>query len=377
MPALRLRRKDSTVPTYRYPPLVRTPGDEVVESILREIAVRAEVLEEAKRRRNTVCDLAMSHQAARDTWFSGSIAHGTHNAPLGDADCGVMVDRRFEAFRAFGPDAQNGGKGPEDFIQSFSGFIAPLLAEAGYPRATIDLSGNRAIKVEFNEPIEFDDLGVVDPFVDLIIGLERREGPGVWIPNRRRGGWDPAHPQRHTELMTQCDPDVLVVHRAHLIRLGKRAVKRDGQRNGTPAMCSWNLSALALGLVEEKAPIATALADMLAGAAVSIERELTDDPAGVSGRIRLPDGMTQERAAERLAWMASTVRAAAAAGSVFEARRLLVPLFGVEIDTIREREVSSVRRQPLNDALLRRDAAGVTAAIGAAETLKSTRSHGV
>jgi hypothetical protein len=106
--------------TYRNPPLVRGPGDQVVESILREIMVRGDVLAEAKRRRNLVCELAMQHEAARAVWYSGSVAHGTANSPLGDADCGVMVDRRFDEFRAFGPDAPGGGKGPEAFIQSFA-----------------------------------------------------------------------------------------------------------------------------------------------------------------------------------------------------------------------------------------------------------------
>ena len=59
--------------------------------------------------------------------------------------------------------------------------------------------------------------------------------------------------------MTARDPQELVVHRAHLIRLGKRAIKRDGQGPRVPAMCAWNFSALGLEHVSEREPLATAL----------------------------------------------------------------------------------------------------------------------
>ena len=65
--------------------------------------------------------------------------------------------------------------------------------------------------------------------------------------------------------MTARDPQELVVHRAHLIRLGKRAIKRDGQEPRVPAMCAWNFSALGLEHVSEREPLATALAALLAG----------------------------------------------------------------------------------------------------------------
>jgi hypothetical protein len=369
-------QRPATRSPFRHAPLVEGPGDDALEQILREILVPDSHLEEAKRRRQVVCNLAMEHPAARAYWFSGSLAHGTENAPLGDADCGVMIDRRDPEFRAFGPDAGPDGRGPEAFVQSFAAFIEPRLAEVGYGDARIDLSGNRAIKVEFHDPVDLDELGVVDPFVDLIIGLDRREAPGVWIPNRRRNGWDPAHPQRHTELMTQQGPQPLIVHRAHVIRLEKRAVKREEARRGEGIICSWNLSALALDHVDERQPLATAVAASLNDAAQSIRAGLTDDPAGVAGPIPLPDGATCTGTAERLAAMGAVVEQAAAAGSLAEARRLLSALFGVEVDAIRARERNAVRRAPLGDALRRRDGAGVAGALGATVPIKPTRSHG-
>ncbi len=362
---------------FRNPPIVVTPGDAVLTEILREIMVPAEHLSEAKRRRAVVCRLAMRHPAARGYWFSGSLAHGTENNPLGDADCGVMVDRRAAEFRAYGPDAGAYGRGPDRAIESFAAFIEPLLAAEGYPDAAIDLSGNRAIKVDFNSPVDLDALGIVDPFVDLILGLERRDGPGVWIPNRKARGWDPAHPERHTRLMTEGKPS-LVAHRAHTIRLQKRAVKRDGLRTGTPFVCSWNLSALALSQVTEREPITTAVADAFTSAGSRIARGLTEDPAGVAGPIQLPDGVTRAFASRRLGEMGNIIEEAARADSVMEARSLLTPLFGVEIDNIRARERNTVRREPLNAALSRGDQAAVATALGlgAGAELKPARSDG-
>jgi hypothetical protein len=187
------------------------------------------------------------------------------------------------------------------FIRSFAEMILPTLRAAGYANAEVDLSGNRAIKLMFKSRVDFGDLGEVDPYVDLIVSLDRRDGPGIWIPNRKRNGGDAAHPQKHTELMTDRDPQELVVHRAHLIRLGKRAIKRDGQAPRVPAMCSWNFSALGLEHVSERAPLAGALAALLADASTSIAAGLTEDPAKVAEPIALPSGVTNPQSAERLA----------------------------------------------------------------------------
>src|SRR5580765_7245862 len=82
-------------------------ADDALEEIRREISVPMAVLEEARRRRDRVLAIAEEHDAARDGagFPSGSVAHGTTNRPLEDVDCGIMVNRRYEAFRVFGPDA--------------------------------------------------------------------------------------------------------------------------------------------------------------------------------------------------------------------------------------------------------------------------------
>lgn len=348
-----------------------TPADDVLDDILKEIAVPVNVLKEAKDRRNLVLQIAMKHEAARACFYSGSIAHGTENSPLGDADCGLKVNRRFEAFRIFGPDAPE-DKGPEEFVVMFAEFVLPRL-RATYPQAEVNLDGNRAIKFEFNERVEFDDWGPVDPFVELIVGLERRDGPGIWIPNRREEAWDPADPEHHTYLMTEKDPKALRVHRAVLVRLGKRAVKRDATLHGRiQLMCSWNLSALALDLVDDTQSITAGLLAFLRGGATEIAVGLTEDPAdAVEEPIKLPQGVTNEMAAARLHEMADTVEAALRASSRGGARAHLEELFGAEIQAIRAREDSRMR-----SASRKADPAALAGALGLPEAQKVTRSHG-
>ncbi|MGA8746447.1 MAG: hypothetical protein WB507_11360 [Solirubrobacterales bacterium] len=349
-----------------------TPGDVALAEILEEIAVPMAVLEEARRRRDQVLAIAESHDAARDGagFPSGSVAHGTTNRPLEDADCGVKVNRRYEAFRVFGPDAEE-DQGPEAFIQLFSQYVLPELRRR-YPRAEVDLEGNRAIKFLFNEPVEIDEWGAVDPYVELIVGLDRVDAPGIWIPNRRRREWDPADPELHTDLMTLRDPRPMRVLRAHILRLAKRAVKRDGANGGVAVMCSWNLSALALEFVTETGPLGPALLAFLRTASESISAGLTQDPApAVVEPIGLPDGVTQEQASRRLAEMATVVEAALCAHSKEGARAHLEVLFGPEIEGILARE-----RKRLGQGLRGGDSAALTAALGAARTLKPTRSGG-
>lgn len=343
----------------------------VLRNVLDEIAVPKAVLAEARRRRDLVLEIAEAHPAGRARYASGSVAHGSANKPLEDADGGVKINRTYEAFRAFGPDGE--GKGPEAFIQTFATFIEPRLRAAGYPRAAVNLEGNRAIKLEFNDTVEIDEWGPVDSYVDLIVGLARAEGSGLWIPNRAEDDWDPADPERHTWLMTERDAKPLRVHRVHLVRLAKRAIKRDELVPGrSKVLCSWNVSALALEAVEAPGDLATGLADLFAYASESIAAGLTNDPSPVVEEpIALPDGITREMAAARLREMADIVHAANRARSAPGAREELAALFGDEIKAIRERE-----REGLNAALRRGAGAQVGGAVGVPSVLPPTRSGG-
>lgn len=336
----------------------------VIDAVRRHVAVRDDVLKAAKRRRDRVRDLARQHEAARAGFNSGSVAHGTANAPLNDTDCGVVLDRR--KFPAYGPDGT--GLPPQALLESFRDWILPRL-RAEWPKVTCTIT-KRALLFEFHEPLEFEGGVVTDPSVDLIVALDRRNAPGLWIPNTERPGWDPSHPQRHTELFVDTERDLrdLRVHRARVVRLAKVAVKNDGPRK---VMCSFNIEALALQLITETEPIAPALTDFLLAAANEIASRLTDDPAGVSGPIKLPDGITQEKASHRLAELGHAVAASLDATSEGEARRILSAVFGPQLDAIRDGE-----RRGLREALNARDGANVAALLASPRPHKPRRSYG-
>jgi hypothetical protein len=351
---------------------VSSAADSALREILSEISVPMAVLVEARRRRDRVLAIAEAHEAARDGagFPSGSVAHGTTNRPLEDADCGIKVNRRYDEFRVFGPDAAE-DRGPEAFIQLFANFVIPPLRRH-YPDAEVNLDGNRAIKFLCNETIEIDEWGSVDPFVELIVGLDRVDAPGIWIPNRRQRSWDPADPEFHTDLMTIRHPRALRVLRAHVLRLAKRAVKRDGANGGVAVMCSWNLSALAVELVSETGPLGPTLFAFLRDASKSIARGLTEDPApAITQPIKLPDGVTRAQAAQRLDEMAAVVEAALRASSKEGARAHLEGLFGPEIKGILARE-----RRTLQQGLRSGSSVALAGGLGVEHAPKRTRSGG-
>lgn len=331
----------------------------VIDGVRHQVAVSASVLEGAKARRDRVRELAAQHDAARAGFNSGSVAHGTANAPLNDTDCGVVLNRR--RFPAYGPDGE--GLAPLPLLESFRDWIVPQLCDE-YPDVICTIT-KRALLFEFHELLEVD--GECDPSVDLIVGLDRREAPGLWIPNTEKRRWDPSHSQRHTELFVTTEQR-LRVHRARVVRLAKVSVKNDGDAK---VMCSFNIEALALEHVTEIRPIAPALSEFLAAAADSIARELTDDPAHVSGPIKLPDCVTRAMAAERLGELATTVDASLLARSESEARRLLGPVFGPQIDDIQKDE-----RRRLRHALGTRDGAALASVIASPRPQKARRSFG-
>ncbi len=138
--------------------------------------------------------------------------------------------------------------------------------------------------------------------------------------------------------MTERHAKTLRVHRAHVIRLSKRAVKRDEFIPGRmKVICSWNLSALALEHITEVRPISQALADFFVDAAADIQVALTEDPSPVVERpIGLSDGVIQTLASQWLYEMAEIVTDATDRRSAPGARLVLQQLYGVEINAIRD-----------------------------------------
>jgi hypothetical protein len=341
----------------------------VLRSILDEISVPLTVIREARGRRNRVLSIASNHPAVRGRYSSGSVAYGTANSPLEDADGGIKMNRRLADLREFGPDAPGYGLGPTELMEHFGDYIVERL-RPDYPNATVDTTGKRAVKFHFDAPVAIDELGFeVDPYVDFIIGLARANARGLWIPNRELElGWDVADPEYHLEVMNRRPSDALRVHRAHVIRLAKRAIKRDSAMGGVAVLCSWNVSALALELVTDtEVALPDALAQFFAGASVEIARRLTPDPSPVVAPIELPDGTSREAASSRLAEMAHHAEEAANALSEAGARVAYAKLYGPEIKAIREREARVADRTV---------AAGVSLAPLVSSSHKPTRSDG-
>ncbi len=77
--------------------------NDVLEEIRREISANDDDLREARARRDVVLSAARSFKGALRTFKSGSVAHGTVNNPVNDADGGVVLDRRVHV--ALGPDS--------------------------------------------------------------------------------------------------------------------------------------------------------------------------------------------------------------------------------------------------------------------------------
>jgi hypothetical protein len=279
-----LRAADSPAPNY---------AEQILGEVRQRIQVEKWVLEETRSRRNAVLAAAGTFTGARDGFGSGSIAHWTVNKPVSDGDGGIVLDRR--TWSALGPDS-GAGEGPEAVMRAMARHICAELRDE-YPDITYELQ-KRAILFSFNELV-----GDVDPTVDLVLCLTRLGKPGYWIPNREKDRWDPSDPETHTKLMT-ANPKALRVHRARLIRLAKAAIKNDT----SPVLIPWNISALALEHIGKTGPLSEHLAEFFDYMASSIEQGPTKDPADVSPPIKLPAGISRDRAAKRLRYFRDHVQ---------------------------------------------------------------------
>src|SRR5215217_6725814 len=85
--------------------------NDLFEDARQRIAVPDDVLKEARKRRDKIRDIVAEEFATLRTFGSGSLAHGTQNDPLNDADAGVVLDRR--VYENLGPD----GDGPCTIVE--------------------------------------------------------------------------------------------------------------------------------------------------------------------------------------------------------------------------------------------------------------------
>lgn len=242
----------------------------VLDEVRNKIKASDAVLREARARRDLIRETAEHFPGTVRSFTSGSIAHGTVNHPLSDADGGAVLDGR--QYPALGPDG--GGIGPAEVVEQMRRFVREAVVHE-YPDARCYVT-KRAIKVVFNDPLEGQD-----PSADLVVALDRRDLPGLWIPNTEANRWDPSHPERHTQLAHDANGDTLRAW-ARIVRLGKA-------NNGAyadAALCSFNVEALALESVQ-RGDIALNLLHYFEYAAEDLSRRNTPDPADVSAPIKL------------------------------------------------------------------------------------------
>lgn len=335
-------------------------ANDLLEEIRQAISASDDDLREARKRRDLVLKTAGSFGGALRTFRSGSVAHGNVNNPVSDADGGLVLDRRVHV--TLGPDSAT-GEGPQEIVDGVRAHVMAIVRDT-YPDARSRLI-KRAILIRFNEPTAEG----VDPSVDLVVALTRKDAQGLWIPNRDKGNWDASHPEEHTRLLT-ADEKSLRVHRARVIRLAKAAIKHDS----THALISFNVEALALTHVTKVMTLAESLQLFFDKATSSIKAGLTDDPAGVSGKIKLPDGMTRERSAKRLRHFADKMQEALDHSDDRAAvESALAELYPDQLPDARRSA-----KAHLADAIRRGDNSGIRSglAIAPAAAIKTPRSYG-
>lgn len=292
----------------------------ILEEVRQEAAPPDEHLDEARRRRDAVLTVAAGIATVRDTYVAGSIAHGTANT-VKDADGGIILDRR--SHQDLGPDGD--GVGPTEIVEDVQQHLHDSALQDTWEDIRFKVT-NRAIKVFFHEPLSEE----CDPTVDLIVALDRKDAPGLWIPKGMEGSnptWDASHPARNTRLFLPSDMDLRRT-RVRTTRLAKLA----NDRYTNWAFSSFNLAALAYFGIEQPQDLDEALYEFYVFAAKDLNDQLTPDPASVSDPIKLPKGVTKEDAVQRLEKQRDLMEDAIEADSEEEAREALAKLLPEWID---------------------------------------------
>lgn len=324
---------------------------DLLDQIRNDVAPADSTLSDAREHRDAVLASAGSFDGALRTYRSGSIAHGTANDDT-DADCGVVLDRR--VWTALGPDGDD--EGPGEVVEQVRSKVRADLNDEGWDVAT--RLTKRAIEVRFPD----------GPSVDLIVGLTRKDAPGLWIPNLNSGSWDASHPERHTELLT-AEPKSLRVTRARAIRLAKAWNKQPTQ----PGLCSFNLEALALASVESGMGLPEALHAIADHGATDLAKRLTPDPAEVSPPIKLL--LDRDIVVSRLNSFAASLAKAIESEDDDEVQDLIAAAFPNYVEPADPQSKASVSASLRGgNEGVRYTASGITAA--AASQVKTTRSFG-
>lgn len=243
-----------------------------LEDVEKLISADDNALKEARHRRREVLAICRTFGGVLGTFSSGSVAMGVVNDPVEDADGGIILDRR--QYPNLGPDGR--GETPLQVVADLHALVGSAIREL-WPKATVH-DMKRGITVRMHAPLWTG----ADPYVDVVVAMNRKEAPGLWIPNLASGRWDPSHPQYHLEMMTS-GSRALRRTRARVTRVAKAWNKQYTR----PAFSSFNIVALALECITSSMPIDEALLTFFEHAATTLKVRRTDDPAGVSGPIKL------------------------------------------------------------------------------------------
>ena len=268
-----------------------------LEDVEKKVNADDEELRDARRRRRETLRICGEFGGVLGTYGSGSVAMGVAVDPVVDADGGMILDRR--SYPDLRPDG--GGATPNDVVSQLHDFVGPKVREI-WPKATVH-DMKRGITVRMHAPMRSG----ADPFVDVVVAMNRKAQVGLWIPNLVTNRWDASHPQRHVELVNSGTRAIRRT-RARVVRLAKAWNKQYSE----PAFCSFNLVALALESIRASMPIDEALLCFFDHASTSLRQHLTEDPAGVSGPIKLEK--RKDIAVSRLAAARDHLAAAIVAG---------------------------------------------------------------
>lgn len=335
---------------------------DILDQLRKDIVANSDSLAQAKTRQKAALAAAETFEGALRTYQSGSVATRFTNHPVSDADCGVVMDRR--SFPALGPDGDSDL--PAQLVEDLRCCIRPTLKEI-YPDVVIKVM-KRGLLIEFHEPLASGE----DPTVDLVLALNRVEDDALWIPNLDRNQWDASHPEKHVLLFT-AGSDGLRQTRRHVVRIAKAQVKQFA----VPAVCSFNLAALAWECIEFSEPIDLALRRFYDYAATEMAKRLTADPAGVSPSVKVED---RDIAVKRFRKTADNIALAIEAGDDQDKVQDALTEFGVFwklLDPPSGSSSSAINSAIASGSTVSIDAAGRlhTGAI-ASTTVKSTRSYG-
>lgn len=246
--------------------------DDLLGEVRTQIEPNLAALSEARSRLQLVRDSAASFTGALRTYQSGSLAVHTMNEPVTDGDGGLVLNRNH--YPALGPEGKN--ESPEEVVGQLIEHLRPKI-RAKYPDAQMHTS-KRGPKILFFAPEDG-----VDPTVDLVVAMNRKEGAGLWIPNLEEDTWEASDPEKHAELLNGGAKGFRSTRRK-IIRLAKAWNKQFTR----PGASSFEMSVWALEFVEPGQGVAKGLWSVLDQAAERLKAgEPTKDPAQVSPDLRL------------------------------------------------------------------------------------------